>query len=222
MYAKLLNTAIEREVHNSHTVDEVSIELNEARVISRLVLRSGYSQIVLHPDSRDITVFSTHLGLFRYIKDFFFCLKSVAEIFQKLIEEVIEGVPNCRNKIDDIVVYSSNQEGHDKSLHMVLQRLEKKGLCLNNEKWAFSKIEFDFFGLHFSPRGIKLKQSKDDVLLLAGPPKDVKQLKRLYGLFSYASNFIKDATKSADYLNKSAKKAEEGTLEMTTPVSKLS
>lgn len=33
---------------------------------------------------------------------------------------------------------------------------------------------------------------------------------------------IKDATKSADYLNKSAKKAEEGTLEMTTPVSKLS
>ena len=64
MYAKLLNTAIEREVHNSHTVDEVSIELNESRVISRLVLRSGYSQIELHPDSRDITVFRLILVCF--------------------------------------------------------------------------------------------------------------------------------------------------------------
>ena len=45
----------------------------------------------------------------------------------------------------------------------------------------------------FSNKGIKLKQSKIDALMLAGPPKDAKQMKSLYGLFSYASKFIKNA-----------------------------
>ena len=146
--AKLLNTALEREVHNSPTVDEVAIELNEAKVISKFDLRSGYNQLVLHPDSRDITVFSTHVGLFRY-KRLSFGLKSAAEIFQKTIEEVLVGIQNCRNISDDIIVYGRNQEEHDTALHLVLQRMEENGLTVNIGKCEFSKSELEFFGLHF-------------------------------------------------------------------------
>jgi hypothetical protein len=91
--AKRLNTAIEREVHYSPTVDEIAIELNDAKVISKFDLRSAYNQLELHPDSRDITVFSTHVGLFRY-KRLNFGIKSAAEIFQKTIESVIQDIPN--------------------------------------------------------------------------------------------------------------------------------
>jgi hypothetical protein len=190
--AKLLNTAIEREVHNCPTVDEIALELNDAKFISKLDLNAAYNQLELHPDSRDITVFSTHIGLFRY-KRLNFGIKSAAEIFQKTIESVVQGISNCRNISDDIIVFGNTQEIHDKTLHEVLQRLEVAGLTLNVSKCAFNQRELDFFGLHFSQDGIRLKQSKIDALMLAGPPKDVKQLKSLYGLFSYASKFIKDA-----------------------------
>ena len=79
--AKMLNTAIKREVHNMPTVEEIAIELNGAKFISKLDLKSAYNQLELDPDCRDITVFSTHLGLFRY-KRLNFGISSAAEIFQ--------------------------------------------------------------------------------------------------------------------------------------------
>ena len=190
--AKQLNTAIEREVHNSPTVDDIAIELNEAKYISKFDLCSGYNQLELDKNSRDITVFATHDGLFRY-KRLNFGIKSAAEIFQKAIESVIQDIPNCRNISDDIIVFGKTVEEHDKTLHLVLKRLEESGLTLNVEKCSFRQTELDFFGLHFSPHGIRLKQSKIDALKNAGAPKDAKQLKSLYGLLSYASKFIPNA-----------------------------
>ena len=60
------NKAITRERHLMPTLDEVVHDLNSAKVFSKLDLNQGYHQLVLHPDSRHITTFSTHFGLFRY------------------------------------------------------------------------------------------------------------------------------------------------------------
>ena len=54
------------------TVDEVLEELNGSTVFSKLDLRHGFHQIELHTDSRDITTFVTHDGLFRYKRLSFF------------------------------------------------------------------------------------------------------------------------------------------------------
>lgn len=60
------NRAIQRERHITPTVDEVTYDLNGSKVFSKLDLVAGYHQVELHPDSRYITTFSTHIGLFRY------------------------------------------------------------------------------------------------------------------------------------------------------------
>ena len=60
------NHAIQRERHISPTLDDLIHDLNGATVFSHLDLRSDYHQLELHPDSRYITTFSTHLGLRRY------------------------------------------------------------------------------------------------------------------------------------------------------------
>ena len=57
------NDAILRERHSNPTVDDVIHALNGATMFSKLDLRSGYHQIVLHDDSRYITAFSTHCGV---------------------------------------------------------------------------------------------------------------------------------------------------------------
>ena len=60
------NRAIQRERHISPTLDDLIHDLNGATVFSHLDLHSGYHQLELHPDSRYITTFSTHLGLRRF------------------------------------------------------------------------------------------------------------------------------------------------------------
>ena len=60
------NTAIQRERHITPTMDDVIHELNGAKVFSKLDLNAGYHQLELHPASRYITTFTTHLGLRRY------------------------------------------------------------------------------------------------------------------------------------------------------------
>ena len=190
--AKMLNTAIMREVHHTPTIEELAIELNGAKVISKLDLRSAYNQLELDPEHRDITVFSTHMGLFRY-KRLNFGISSASEEFQKTIESLISNIPKARNLSDDIIIFGNDVEEHDINLHMVLSRMEEYGLTINAKKSLFNKTSLDFFGLNFSKDGVKLTQSKIDSLLNAAPPRDIKELKSLNGLINYASKFIKDA-----------------------------
>ena len=60
------NKAIKLERRTMLTIDELIFDLNGSEVFSKHELRSGYYQLELHPDSRHISTFSTHLGIFRY------------------------------------------------------------------------------------------------------------------------------------------------------------
>ena len=57
------NKAITRERYPTPTIDDLIHTLNGATVFSKLDLRSGYHQIVLAPQSRNITTLATHQGL---------------------------------------------------------------------------------------------------------------------------------------------------------------
>ena len=60
------NQAIERERHVMPTIQDFKAEVNGAKYFSKIDLKQAYHQLELHPDSRSITTFSTHEGLFQY------------------------------------------------------------------------------------------------------------------------------------------------------------
>ena len=126
------NEAVIRERHPIPTLEETLAALNGAAVFSKLDLRWGYHQVELHPESRALTTFSTHKGLKRY-KRLIFGLSSAPEMYQYVIQQTLQGIPGARNISDDIIVFGSDQESHDKNLDQTLSRLESKGLTLNQE-----------------------------------------------------------------------------------------
>ena len=63
---RLANKAIKRTRHVIPTIEEIRHRLNGATQFSKIDLKNGYPQLELHPSSRDITTFATHIGLFRY------------------------------------------------------------------------------------------------------------------------------------------------------------
>ena len=69
-----------------------------------------YHQISLHPDSRDLTLFACHKGIFclgillhsPYLS--VFGMSAAAEIYQRHIEHALAGLPGVKNISDDIIV----------------------------------------------------------------------------------------------------------------------
>ena len=78
---RLPNEAIRRVRHPIPTVNDISLSLNGAQYFSKLDLSQAYYQLELEEQSRYITTFSTHLGLYRY-KRLNYGTNVAAEMFQ--------------------------------------------------------------------------------------------------------------------------------------------
>ena len=142
------NKAISRERHLLPTLDEVIHDLKGATVFSKLDLNQDYHQLLLHPDSRHITTFSTHTGLFRY-KCLSFGINPAAEKFQNVIASAISDIPNVKNISDDVIIRGVNVQKHDKALHAVLTRFQELNLTLRKDKCQFYVPRIEFFGMVF-------------------------------------------------------------------------
>ena len=59
------NQAVTRERYPIPTVDEVIQDLNQSKVFSKLDIQLAYHHIELTPDSREITAFMKHKGVYR-------------------------------------------------------------------------------------------------------------------------------------------------------------
>ena len=183
------NQAVQRERHLTPTVDELITEFNGSKVFTRLDMNVGYHHIELAPESRHITTFSTHLGIFRY-KRLNFGISSAAEIFQDIIRQTICDLNGVINMSDDILVHGEDQAEHDKNLRAVLTRLRDKGLSLNRNKCEFNKKKVAFYGYVFSSDGISPDPRKVHDIKEAPKPESPDEVSSLLGLVNYCSRFI--------------------------------
>ncbi|XP_064479163.1 uncharacterized protein K02A2.6-like [Ornithodoros turicata] len=187
------NKAIVRERHVCPTVDDIITTLNGATTFTKLDLRNGYHQLELDPESRVITTFATHVGLFRY-KRLMFGINTAAEIFQDAIRQTLSGIPSAINLSDDILVFGKTQAEHDIALHNTLGRLHVTGVTINVSKCSFSQPELRFFGYPFSAAGISPDPSKVEAFCQLQPPTDVHELRSLLGTINFCGRFIPNLT----------------------------
>ena len=153
------NEAIIRERLPIPTVDEVLEELNGSTVFSKLDLRHGFHQVELHADSRDITTFITHDGLFSY-KRLSFGVNAAPEKYQHIISQVIADIEGVVNITDNFIVHGKTVVEHDQSLHKLLARLEEKNLTVNGEKCTFGMGKVVFMDILLSKHGIGPTEEK--------------------------------------------------------------
>ncbi|XP_028414345.1 uncharacterized protein K02A2.6-like [Dendronephthya gigantea] len=142
------NKAIKRVRHPIPTVEDISFELNGATCFSKLDLTQAYHQLELHEDSRYITTFSTHIGLFRY-KRLNYGTNAAVEIFQYTLQTQLQGLVGVKNIADDILVYGKTQKEHNTNLNKCLKRISDKGLRLNQAKCSFLNDKWNFSDKYF-------------------------------------------------------------------------
>ena len=107
------NAAVKRIKHPIPTIDEVLQDLNNSTMFSKLDIKWAYHQIELDQESRDITTFVTHKGLYRYTR-LLFGVSCVPEMYQTVMQNVLQECEGVHNIMDDIVVHGSSAEVHMK------------------------------------------------------------------------------------------------------------
>ena len=195
------NKAIERVRYVMPTVDDIRYQVNGAKYFSKMDLKHGYHQLELHEDSRNITTFSTHLGIARF-RRLNFGTSSAAEIFHNEIEKLLRGVEGALNIQDDILIFGRTQKEHDKAVKNVFEKLKAANLTLKKSKCEFSKSSIIFYGLHFSADGVSPCPEKVEALRKAEPPESKTELRSFLGMVNYHADFISNYAEISSVLRK--------------------
>ena len=199
------NEAIIRERLPIPTIDETLESLNGSTVFSKLDLRWGFHQIELEDDSRDITTFATHDGIFRY-KRLSFGVNAAPEKYQHIISQAMAGLGGVSNIADDLIVHGKDTEEHNRNLDKVLERLEEKQLTLNAGKCIFGMEKVVFMGILLTKHGIGPTKEKVRAVVEASQPTTPSEVRSFLGLVGFSARFIPNFSTIAEPLRKIARK----------------
>lgn len=205
---RMANEAVIRERHPIPTVDEVLHDVNNAVMYSKLDLRWGYHQIELDPKSREITTFVTHKGIYRY-KRLMFGISSAPEMYQHAIQQVLKNCEGVHNISDDILVYGTTIDEHNKRLLNVMEALKENGLTLNKTKCQIGVSEITFMGHLLSNRGIAPTAERVKAVKNTKTPQTAAEVSSFLGLVNFCSRFIPQLATVAEPMRKLTRKSAE-------------
>jgi Reverse transcriptase (RNA-dependent DNA polymerase) len=135
-----LNAITVRDSYPLTRMDECIDALGDAKIFTTLDCNSGYWQIPVRPEDREKTTFTSHEGLYWFLR-MPFCLRNAPATFQRFVDITLSGITwkTCLVYLDDIIVFSKTPAEHMAHLDAVLHRLYRAGLTLNLNKYIFFK-----------------------------------------------------------------------------------
>lgn len=100
-YKVTVNKCINEELYPLPTVQDLLSKLAGGTLFSKIDLTHAYQQLELDDQSQKYLTINTHLGLFNY-KRLPFGVSSAPSIFQKVMDQVLQGIPSVVCFFDDI------------------------------------------------------------------------------------------------------------------------
>ena len=151
------------------------------------------------------------MGLYEPVVMFFGMTNSPA-MFQGMMNEILRDMINEGKVVvfvDDVLIGTDMEEGHDELVEEVLKRLEENDLYVKPEKCAWKVQKVNFLGVVMGEGKIEMEEDKVAGVLNWPALKTVKDVRKFLGLANYYRRFVKDFAKIARPLNNLTRKEEQ-------------
>ena len=166
-------------------IEDLFAILKKGKTFTKLDLSQVYQQLVLDEESQ----INTHKGLYKY-KRLPYGVSSAPGIFQRAMENLLQGIDGVAMYIDNILVTGATEEEHLKALGEVLSRLENAGLRAKKNKCRFMAPSVLYLGYWIDTKGLHPLADKVQAIERAPVPQNVTELKSFLGLLTYYGKFI--------------------------------
>ncbi|GKC93488.1 putative reverse transcriptase domain-containing protein [Tanacetum coccineum] len=167
-------------------IDDLFDQLQGSSVYSKIDLRSGYHQLHIKEEDIPIIAFRTRYGHFEF-QVMPFGLTNVPAVFMDLMNRV------CKSYldkfiivfIDDILVYSKDEEEHEKHLKTILELLKKERLYVKFSKCDFWLDSVQFLGHVIDRNGVHVDPAKIEAIRNWATPATPMEVRQFLGLADY-------------------------------------
>lgn len=182
-------------------IQDFTYQLHNMNIFSKLDLKMAYYWIPIAEDDAQKTAIITPFGLFEFTC-MTFGLRNASQTFQRFMHQVLRGIDNCFCYVDDILLYSENEESHRHLLRQVLERLKKYGVMLKVEKCEFGKNKINFLGYEVSGNGIKPTEERTKAISSYPKPRTIAELRRFLGMLNFYRSCLPRQAELQSELNK--------------------
>ena len=191
-------------------IEDIFSHLAKAKIFSTIDMTSGYYQVKMDKDSMPYTAFASQWGFYEYVV-MPMGLTNACATFQRLMNMVLDGYIGdfCLVYLDDIIIYSENEEDHLKHVQQVVERLRKHNLKIKLSKCKFARKKIEYLSHVIENGTITPNPQKVEAVNNTIKPKNVKQVQSFLGLVSYYRKFIKNCSTIASPLIKLTEKNEK-------------
>jgi len=148
-------------------ITELVDNMGSKRVFTKMDLRWGYNNVQIKEGDEWKVAFTTHVGLFKPVVMFFGMTNSPAT-FQAMMNEILRDMINegkVAAFVDDVLVGTESEEGHDEIVEEVLRRLEKNDLYIKPEKCAWKVRKVPFLGVVMGEGKVEIEEEKVEGVL---------------------------------------------------------
>ena len=192
-YSETINIFTELDAYPMPNANEMVDKISKYNYFSTLDLKSAYHQIPIKEEDRKYTAFESDGQLNQFTRIPFGITNGVSG-FQRSIDKIIldENLSNTFAFVDNLTVCGGTQEEHDKNLRAFYETARKYNITFNESKSILSATSITLLGYTISNNKISPDYNRLKPLLEMPPPSTLKAQKRIVGMFSYYSKYVKN------------------------------
>jgi len=116
---------------------ELINNMGSKKVFTKMDLRWGFNNMRIKKGDKWKRAFTTHIGSFEPTV-MFFGITNLPATFQAMMNEILRDLINegkVAAFVDDVLVETETEEGHDEIMEEILRRLKENNLYIKPEKY---------------------------------------------------------------------------------------
>ncbi|XP_055614964.1 uncharacterized protein K02A2.6-like [Toxorhynchites rutilus septentrionalis] len=195
-----VNPSLEVDDHPLPTIEKLFATVAGGEKFTKIDLTQAYMQLEVKECDREILTLSTHKGLYRPTR-LMYGIAFAPAIWQRLMEQVLNGIPGVTVFLDDIRITGPNNFVHLQRLEEVLKRLSSYNMRIHIEKCRFFANEIEYCGYLIDKNGIHKVRKKIDAVQNMPVPENKEQVRSFVGLVNYYGRFFPNLSTTLYPLN---------------------